>query len=453
MFKTDTIAGISTATATAGVGIVRLSGGRAIDIAREIFSGDKTFASHTIAYGYIVRGDEIVDEALVSVMRAPRSYTCEDVIEINCHGGSACVRAVLELTLKNGARLAEPGEFTKRAFINGRIDLTQAEAVMDIIAAKTELSRGVAAARLTGRLGCEVARLREEILGLVANIETSIDYPEHDMEHLNLTQICAKGGEILAAIERLCQSAERGRLIRDGIETVIVGRPNVGKSSLLNALLNENRAIVTDIPGTTRDIIYDYVDIGLPLRLADTAGLHKSDDVVERLGIEKTREAISTAQLVLFMVDGPPEPDDWEILEMLAGKRVIVLVNKSDLRDEPMAELFSSAREMFFDYAQADISAVTGDGLEELCATIREMFTGDFGRVDELVISGIRQQAALISAAASLGAALETIELGLTEDLVSVDLQAAYAHLGEITGESLGEDVIDRIFSEFCLGK
>lgn len=453
MFKTDTIAGVSTATATAAIGIVRLSGGRAIDIVRGIFSGDKTFACHTLTYGCIMRGKDVLDEVLVSVMRAPRSYTREDVVEINCHGGSACVRAVLELTLENGARLAEPGEFTKRAFMNGRIDLTQAEAVMDLIAAKTELSRGAAAARLTGRLGGEVARLRNEILGLVANIETSIDYPEHDMERLNLEQIRVTGSAILSAIERLLQSARHGRLYKDGIETVIVGRPNVGKSSLLNALLNENRAIVTDIPGTTRDILYDYVDIGLPLRIADTAGLRKSDDILERLGVEKTHEAIQAAQLILFMLDGPPVIADWEILEMLAGKRVIVLVNKSDLRNEPMAELFSSAREMFFDYAQADISAMTGDGLWELCDTIRKMFVGDFGREDELVIFGMRQQAALDAAAERIRSALDTIEAGFTEDLVSVDLQAAYAHLGEITGETLGEDVIDRIFSEFCLGK
>ena len=453
----DTIAAIATATGSGGIGIVRISGENAVDIADKLFvpkSGKplKERKSHTLSYGSIVFDGKVIDEALVSVMRAPNSYTCEDVAEINCHGGYSAVTAVLDAVLKSGARIAEPGEFTKRAFLNGRIDLTQAQAVIDVINAGTEESRRAAVMRLEGRLSEKIRAMREEILGMIAHIEVSMDYPEHDEDVMNKQNVKQKTLVLLEKIQSLIDGADTGRILREGIDTVILGRPNVGKSSLLNSLLDEERAIVTDIPGTTRDILRESVNLnGIPLNLIDTAGIRRTEDTVEKMGVERSRRLADEAELLLIVIDSsaPLTEQDREILSLADSKKAIILLNKIDLEQKLTKDELSG-----HGCKVLDISAKHDTGLEALSDEIRKMFMlGEINTGMEAVIGAERDKASLFKTKARLEAALRTIEDDMPEDFLTPDLTEAYTYLGEITGEAVEDDIIDKIFSEFCLGK
>ncbi len=453
----DTIAAIATATGSGGIGIVRISGENAIKTADSIFvpksgEGLSKRKSHTLTYGRVVFNGETVDEALVSVMRAPHTYTCEDVVEINCHGGFSSVAAVLDAVLKSGARIAQPGEFTKRAFLNGRIDLTQAQAVTDVINAGTEESRKAAVARLEGRLSKKIKQLREELITMIAHIEVNMDYPEHDDETLTFGYIRENTEKLLAEIKHLIDGAETGRILKEGIKTVILGRPNVGKSSLLNSLLAEERAIVTDIPGTTRDILQESLNLGgIPLNLIDTAGIRDTADTVEKIGVERSRQYAHEAELILAVIDSssPLTEEDGEILELTRGKKAIILLNKTDLARTLTADDMKE-----WGCAVLDISAKNETGLEALENEIRKMFfAGEVNISQEAVIGAKRDKASLIKAQKSLENVINTIDGGLPEDFLTMDLTEAYTFLGEIVGETVEDDIIDKIFSEFCLGK
>ena len=455
----DTIAAVSTATGNGGIGIVRVSGGEAIDIVDKIFvpvkgGSLKEKKSHTITYGNITANGRKIDEVLVSVMKAPNTYTKENVVEINTHGGVRAVTSVLECVLQSGARIAEPGEFTKRAFLNGRLDLTQAEAVMDIINAKTELSKQAALLRLEGRLGKKVRELRDRILTMTAGIEAAIDYPEHDDEIATYSNTREGTISLIDELNYMLKGADTGRVFREGIKTVILGRPNVGKSSLLNALLEEERAIVTDIPGTTRDGLQEYINVrGVPLNIIDTAGIRVTDDEIERLGVERSKKYAEEADLILMMLDGSREleDEDIEILQLVCGKKVILLVNKVDL--EVRLEYGKISKYIPKEFI-IDMSVKTEQGIDLLYDLIRDMFLE--GGIDvnrEAVISNERNKASIYNAIKSLNNVIETIDSGMPEDFLSMDLMEAYRSLGEITGEAVEEDIIDKIFSEFCLGK
>lgn len=454
----DTIAAIATPVGSGGIGIVRISGEKAIDIASGLFVPNRGKAlkdrkSHTISYGKIVYNGRECDEVLVSIMRAPNTYTCEDVAEINCHGGIRAMTAVLDAVLKSGARQAEAGEFTKRAFLNGRIDLTQAEAVIDIINASTDSGREEALKRLDGRLCVKIRAMREKILVMLANIEAAINYPEHDDETMTYDSIAKGCRELKAEIEELISGADIGRIYNEGIKTVILGRPNVGKSSLLNAVIDEERAIVTDIPGTTRDVLEELINIGgIPLKLVDTAGIRDTDNVIEKIGVEKSRRFAREADLVLLMLDGSREisSEDRELMELSKSKKRIVLVNKSDLKQELDLDKIRNMT----DCEPIVMSVKTEEGIEKLYEKIKEMFFG--GNLDtesDVLISRERNKNSLFKADSYLDNVLETVESHMPEDFVSMDLTEAYEALGEITGEALEEDIIDKIFSEFCLGK
>jgi len=449
----DTITSISTALGGA-IGIVRISGSESLKILGKIFNRkDKNFESHRIYYGNILDGEKLVDEVLVSVMKAPKSYTCEDVVEINCHGGTRATNAVLEVALKNGARLAEPGEFTKRAFLNGRIDLTRAQAVIDIINAKTENAHNAAIRRLSGALYEKISNLRAKILLLIANIEVSIDYPEHDYEQDNLKLIEENIASLKNEIEKLIQSAEQGIILKSGIETVILGRPNVGKSSLMNVLLKSDRAIVTDVPGTTRDILTEQVNLGgIMLKLVDTAGIRETSDIVEQIGVDRAKESVKNAELVLVVLDGSSELENYdrEILNLTKNKKTIIIVNKCDLEQKINFDEFVIGENPHV----IKISAKSGENVEEISKIISAMFfNNEFEDDNDFLISDIRNKDLLIKANEKLKSAENALKMGITEDLISIDLTEGYGLLGEIIGESVAEDVIDKIFSEFCLGK
>lgn len=455
----DTIAGISTATGNGGIGIVRISGDCAIDVCDKVFIAKKggrlkDKKSHTITFGNIVENGNNIDEVLVSVMRAPNTYTREDVVEINTHGGVRAVTAVLEVILKNGARAAEPGEFTKRAFLNGRIDLTQAEAVMDIINAKTELSKNAALLRLEGRLSKKIKELRNDILTMTARIEAAIDYPEHDDEISTYKSTEEDTNAVILKLEHILKGANTGKIFRDGIKTVILGRPNVGKSSLLNALLEEDRAIVTDIPGTTRDVLQEFINVrGVPLNIIDTAGIRKTNDQIEKIGVEKSKKYADDADLILFMLDGSTSlnQEDIDILEDIKDKRFIVIINKMDLG---IGLNYEAIKKYVDEKYIVTMSVKLEEGIDTLYEIIRELFLeGDIDVNSEAVISNERNKASVYNALCSLKNVLETIKTGMPEDFISMDLMEAYRALGEITGESVEDDVIDKIFSEFCLGK
>lgn len=451
----DTIAAISTATGNGGIGIVRLSGSEAVEICEHVFVSAKgkklsEQKSHTIHFGNIVHEGKIIDEVLVSVMRAPNTYTREDVVEINTHGGYRAVTAVLNVVLKRGARMAEPGEFTKRAFLNGRIDLTQAEAVIDIINAKTDASREAAMLRLEGRLSKKIKTIREDILMMLAHIEAGIDYPEHDDETMTYSMIADNTKKVLRVVDRLIASADTGKIYKEGIKTVILGCPNVGKSSLLNAMLEEDRAIVTDIPGTTRDSLEEMLNVnGIPLNIIDTAGIRNTDDVIEQIGVEKSKSLAEQADLILLMFDGSRElsSEDKELIELVKNKKTIALVNKLDLEQKiNMAEISH--------LEPVNISVKTDMGIMDIYEKIKKMFAfGDININNEVLISGERNKESLFKAKKYLSNVMETVENRMPEDFISMDLTEAYEALGEITGEALEEDIIDKIFSEFCLGK
>ncbi len=455
----NTITAISTPMGYGGIGIIRISGEEAFNILDEIFKGDtkkpSQWETHTIHYGHIVdEKSTIIDEVFVSVMKAPKTYTREDIVEINCHSGTKVLQNVLELVIRKGAKIAEPGEFTKRAFLNGRIDLSQAEAVIDIINAKTDLSRQTAIQQLSGNISKKVNHFSQEILQMISHIEASIDYPEHDLEQMNLEQINDKCKILIDEINNLISSANKGKIIRDGIETAIIGRPNTGKSSLLNALIDEERAIVTDIAGTTRDILQEYVNINdIPLKIIDTAGIRETQDIIEKIGVEKSRKYAMSADLILVMIDGSKqlENDDFEILNLTENKNSIIIINKSDLPQQADIEKINK-------YIKNDnivnLSLKTSSGIESLYEKIKYMFyEGEINVNEEIFINNMRHKDSLIQAVQALQNAINTIQSGLSEDFVSIDLQQSYNFLGEITGETLDEDIVNKIFSEFCLGK
>lgn len=455
----DVIAAISTPLGTGGIGIVRMSGTGSIAIADELFIGKKKLsekATHTLSYGKITdgRGGEVIDEVLVSVMRAPQTYTREDIVEINCHGGSLVTKKVLEALLRAGARLAEPGEFTKRAFLSGRIDLTQAEAVIDLIHSKTELSRQAAVNQLEGRLKTAVRRMREEILDLIASIEAVIDYPDYDIEEETYSRMEQGAGQLLAEMRQLLAGADRGKIIREGLQTVIIGKPNVGKSSLLNWLLEEDRAIVTDIPGTTRDTVEEYLNIdGIPIKIVDTAGIRRTGDLVEQMGVEKSRAYAERADLILLMLDAsrPLEEEDREILSFIKQKKAIVLLNKADLKQKLSPE---ELRDFVPQEQILQISVKENQGFSMLIEELKRLFLdGHEATADDALLGNMRHKDALHRALTAMERCMETITSRMPEDFISMDLQDANRALGEITGDTSDDEIIDRIFTKFCLGK
>ena len=455
----DTISAIATAQGEGGIGIIRLSGERAIAIADKMFkpASGRTltaYESHRAVYGRIVDEDgQTVDEAMALIMKAPHSYTREDVVELQCHGGVMPLRKTLALTYQHGARPAEGGEFTKRAFLNGRLDLSQAQAVMDIITAKTDRSLKMAAGHLTGAFSAQIKAFRQEILGQIAHLEAAIDFPEDEVDDVVTEKVAGKVVDVRNHIAKLLKTAGTGRILRDGLMTAIVGKPNVGKSSLLNALLQEERAIVTDIPGTTRDSIEEYANVGgVPLRIIDTAGIRATEDVVEKIGVEKARQMVSDAALVLALFDGsrPLDSEDEEILSLLAGQDAIVLLNKSDLQPVLTAAVLSAKAQV----PVIEISTKENHGLDALTQAICDkVYGGEVVSDEGSFVRDERQVSLLRQADEHLAAALTTIEAGMGLDFISIDLRSAWEKLGEITGDTVGEDIIDEIFSKFCIGK
>ena len=454
-----TIAAISTAMSASGIGIVRISGEDAMNVIAKIYRSKngrkniKEVKTHTIHYGYIYDGDETVDEVLVMVMRGPKTYTGEDTVEIDCHGGVYAMKRVLETVLKNGAQVAEPGEFTKRAFLNGRLDLSQAEAVMDVIQAKSEVALKSSVEQLKGSVLRAVKEIRGKLLHHIAYIETALDDPEHfdldgyPQELLEVAEAQKK------KVQKLLKSADDGKMIQEGIRTVILGKPNAGKSSLLNFLVGEDRAIVTEIAGTTRDTLEEYISLhGISLRIIDTAGIRETEDVVEKIGVEKARQMAEKADLILYVVDSsqPLDENDQEIMELLRGRKSIVIYNKTDLAS---AVNMGSLREKTGSQV-IPVSVVEETGIEDLEKSIREMFfQGEISFDDEVYITNARHKTALEEAEKSLEMVTESIEAGMPEDFFSIDLMGAYEALGKILGESLGEDLVNEIFSKFCVGK
>ena len=460
MLFEDTIAAISTPIGIGGIGIIRVSGKEAISIVDKIFRAANKKSlyevnSHTITYGHIVsQSGKVLDEVLIMLMKGPKTFTREDVIEINCHGGPIPLNAVLMETINAGARLAESGEFTKRAFLNGRIDLAQVEAIMDIIESKTELSLSQAVGQLEGNLSKKIKEYQDILMQIIARIEVSIDYPEYDEDEPITNDFEAELRALLDELNELLKTADTGKMIREGVKTAIVGRPNVGKSSLLNALLEENKAIVTDIPGTTRDVVEAYLNIdGIPFQLLDTAGIRETEDVVEQIGVERSKHSIEEADLVLMLIDANQGllEKDKEILEGVHGKHVIYVLNKMDLQSnisrEIVKEYLSNGKIIY-------ISAKQQEGLKDLRNAMKEIvLKGNATVSNKATISNQRQKQALINAIKSLEKVIEAIEMGLPEDCLAIDLHDAFGHLGMIVGESLKEEIINQLFSRFCLGK
>jgi tRNA modification GTPase len=444
------------------IAIVRLSGDQAFEIADRLFRGVggkrlKDVASHTIHYGHIMdpKTGQIAEEVMVSAMKGPKTFTKEDVIEINCHGGLVSVNRVLQLLLNNGARLAEPGEFTKRAFLNGRIDLSQAEAVMDLIRAKTDRAMNMALGQMEGRLSKLIQKLRQEILEILAHVEVNIDYPEYDdVEEMTHQMLMEKASYVKQEIEKLLQTSQQGKILREGLSTVIVGRPNVGKSSLLNSLVHENKAIVTDIPGTTRDVIEEYVNVrGVPLRLVDTAGIRETEDIVERIGVEKSRQVLKEADLILLVLNYSDEltSEDENIFKAVEGMDVIVIVNKTDL-DQKID--MNRVRELSKHHKLVTTSLLEDQGVDDLEEAIASLFfAGSIEAGDMTYVSNTRHIALLNQAQNAIDEAMQGVEMGTPIDIVQIDLTRTWELLGEIIGDSVHESLIDQLFSQFCLGK
>ena len=454
-----TIAAISTAMSASGIGIVRMSGPESMDVISRIYRSKnggkniKDVKSHTIHYGYIFDGEEVVDEVLVMVMRAPRTYTGEDTVEIDCHGGVYAMKKVLETVLRNGAQIAEPGEFTKRAFLNGRLDLSQAEAVMDVIQAKSAVALKSSLQQLKGSVLRAIKEIRSSILYQIAFIESALDDPEHISLEGYPEKLRKIVDEEYEKVETLLKSADDGRMIQEGIKTVILGKPNAGKSSLLNFLVGEDRAIVTDIAGTTRDTLEEYISLhGINLRIIDTAGIRETEDVVEKIGVGKAKKMAEDADLILYVVDSslPLDENDREIMELLGGRKSIVIYNKTDLESVvDIKELKEKTGSPVI-----PVSVVEETGITELEETIKKMFfRGEISFDDEVYITNARHKTALEEALESLKMVRESIETGMSEDFFSIDLMSAYESLGKIVGESVGEDLVNEIFSRFCVGK
>lgn len=458
--RSETIAAISTAMNDAGIGIIRISGEEAFLVADRIYrskGGKKRLScqpSHTIHYGYICDGENVIDEVLVMLMRGPRSFTAEDTVEINCHGGIVAMRKILETAVRNGARPAEPGEFTKRAFLNGRIDLSQAEAVIDIIHAKNEYALKSSVSQLKGSVHKAVDEIRGEILYEIAYIESALDDPEHISLEGYADRLKKKNKGWIFGIQKLIDSAENGRVMTEGIKTVILGKPNAGKSSLLNLLVGEERAIVTDIAGTTRDILQESVNVdGITLNIIDTAGIRDTEDAVEKIGVDRARESAKDADLIIYVVDSSTEMDenDEEIIKLAADKKTIVLLNKTDLE---MITSEKMLRERLPDKRILLISAKENIGLELLEEALKDMFfDGEISFNDQVYITNMRHKTALSEACESLKQVEESLRMQMPEDFYSIDLMAAYESLGSILGESVGEDLVNEIFGKFCMGK
>ncbi len=460
MQQEDTISAIATAIGEGGIGIVRISGKSALETAENIFhaaNGKKLsdLESHHAVYGRILdTKGKLVDEALALVMRSPHSYTMEDVVELQCHGGKAALRQVLALTYQAGARPAERGEFTKRAFLNGRLDLMQAQAVMDIVQARTDSALRAAAGNLSGKFSDKINEIRREILSIIAHLEAVIDFPEEDLEHLETDTIRKQVVSLQAMLRKILETARQGRILREGLMTAIIGRPNVGKSSLLNFLLRTERAIVTDVPGTTRDSIEEYADIGgVPLRIIDTAGIHATEDTVERIGVEKSREYVKQAELLLVLFDSSQEltEEDREILSLLEGKKAVLLLNKCDLPQKITEKLF---QEKYPQYPVLSVSTKSGEGSEALRRVIWEQAFGTVPKEGETALVRDEREAEILRRSARhLEEAVETIDRSMSADFISIDLRSAWELLGELTGETAGEDILNEIFSRFCIGK
>ena len=469
--QTDTIAAIATAVSDSGIGIIRISGSDALLVADKVYRSPKNqkklslTASHTIHYGYIYDEDELIDEVMVAVMRSPHSYTTEDTVEINCHGGILVMNRILETVLHHGARLAQPGEFTKRAFLNGRIDLSKAEAVMDLIHSKNEFAMKASVNQLKGSVSAKVRSLREDILYEIAFIESALDDPEHISLEGYPDKLMAKTRGLSQELKKLIDSADNGKMLKDGIRTVILGKPNAGKSSLLNVLVGEDKAIVTSVAGTTRDVLEESIKLhGIGLNMIDTAGIRDTEDEVEKIGVEKARKYANQADLVIYVVDSSRELDenDEEIIELIRDKKVIVLLNKTDL--EPVVteeQIKDKFREIYEGEEKHDdslhvIRTSTKDntGIDEFEKTIQDMFfAGRIAVNDEIYITNQRHKEALVEAYDSLKMVQKSLEDEMPEDFYSIDLMSAYAALGRIIGEEVGEDLVNEIFSKFCMGK
>lgn len=462
MKQTETIAAIATALSDSGIGIVRISGDDAIEIGNRVYRSKngchslKDYDSHTIHYGFIMDGEEILDEVMAAVMKAPNSYTREDTVEINCHGGVLIVQKILETVLREGARLAEPGEFTKRAFLNGRIDLAKAEAVMDIIHSRNEFALKSSIKQLKGSISDCIRKMREEILYEIAFIESALDDPEHISTEGYPEKLLPKTEGLLSRCNKLIDSADDGKVLKEGINTVIVGKPNAGKSSLMNLLVGEEKAIVTDVAGTTRDVLEESIRLhGIGLNIIDTAGIRSTEDVVEKIGVERALKIASDADLILYVVDSSVALDesDQEILDLIRGKKCIVLLNKTDL--VPVVEE-EELRKKLQDGEISVIRTSTRDntGMEEFENTIKEMFfSGALSMNEEVIITNMRHKQALEEARDSLLMVKKSLEDEMPEDFYSIDLMSAYASLGYILGEEVGEDLVNEIFSKFCMGK
>lgn len=460
LMELDTIASISTPMGEGAIAIVRLSGSDAVLIADKLYKGKHQLsevASHTINYGHIIdpATKEVVEEVMVAVMRAPRTYTREDIVEINCHGGIMTVNRVLELALTNGAKLAEPGEFTKRAFLNGRIDLSQAEATMDFIRSKTDRASRVAMQQIEGRLSVLIKGLRQSILEILAQVEVNIDYPEYDdVEEATGTFLMEEARKIEESITNLLQTANQGKILREGLSTVIVGKPNVGKSSMLNNLIQDNKAIVTEIAGTTRDVLEEYVNVrGVPLRLVDTAGIRETEDIVEKIGVERSREALKKADLILYVLNNNEilTEDDYKLAEIIKNEDVIVIINKTDLETKLDLE---EVKTMVGDAPIVKTSMLSQQGIEELEEQIRTLFfAGEVSNQDMTYVSNARHISLLKSAKTSISDAISAAEAGVPVDMIQIDLIKTWELLGEVIGESVDDGLIDQLFSQFCLGK
>lgn len=456
----DTITSISTPMGEGAIGIVRLSGPQAIEIGDILYKGKKKLSeveTHTINYGHIIdpETNETVEEVMVSVLRAPKTFTREDIIEINCHGGILTINRILELTMTYGARMAEPGEYTKRAFLNGRIDLSQAEAVMDFIRSKTDRASKVAMNQIEGRLSDLIKKQRQSILEILAQVEVNIDYPEYDdVEDATTDFLLEQSKRIKEEINQLLETGAQGKIMREGLSTVIVGRPNVGKSSMLNNLIQDNKAIVTEVAGTTRDVLEEYVNVrGVPLRLVDTAGIRDTEDIVEKIGVERSRKALSEADLILFVLNNnePLTEDDQTLFEVIKNEDVIVIINKTDLEQRlDVSEL----REMIGDMPLIQTSMLKQEGIDELEIQIKDLFFGgEVQNQDMTYVSNSRHISLLKQARQSIQDAIDAAESGIPMDMVQIDLTRTWKILGEIIGESASDELIDQLFSQFCLGK
>ncbi len=460
--KSDTIAAISTAMTNSGIGIIRMSGEDSISIADSVFVNTnhkrclKSYQSHTIHYGYIVRRDgTILDEVMVSVMKAPYSYTKEDVVEINCHGGTFVMRKIMEIVIEAGARTAQPGEFTKRAFLNGRIDLSKAEAVMDMISSQNEFALKNSVKQLNGSLLKIIKALREEIIYEIAFIESALDDPEHISLDGYPEKLSGKVENLIIRLKKLLDSADDGKILKEGIHTVIVGKPNAGKSSLLNILVGEEKAIVTEVAGTTRDVLEETISLGgITLNIIDTAGIRNTDDIVEKIGVEKARKVVAEADLIVYVVDAsvPMDENDSDIMEMISGKKIIILLNKSDLN---VCVTETEEKFSFLDKNKIiKTSMKEKEGVELFTETVRDMFLhGDLIYNDEIYLTNMRHKEAVKDAYESMLQVRKSIENQMPEDFYSIDLMSAYSSLGTIIGEEVGEDLINEIFSKFCTGK